>query len=414
MQNMQGLSEQGLRAAEALNEPRSASSSMHQPILRIARTISEVEDLRQVWTSWLCYPSSDIDFYLMKIRSSTQTLRPHVMVVYHNGLPDCMLVGRLDLKRLAVNIGYVRCYLPKARVLAFIRGGFLGKQSSENCELLTRGIVDSLRSGEADVAELKNVRVDSPLYCVVRSLPGFLCRDHVPVVNTHGSLRSVGTFEEFWNGLCRKHRHNLKRQARSFLRKFAADMEIRCFWGEDELERLIYDAEEVAKKTYQRTLGVGFADSAGSRQQLKMAAERKWLRGYVMYIAHQPCAFIIGLQYRETLYTLFMGFDPKYSRFSPGSVLLMRCIQDAFTPSGPDRLLEIDLGPGDQRFKLAISNNQWQEGTVGIFAPTPKGVLLNLIRTTHVIIARFAHGVLAETDLGKKTKRLWRAALSRS
>src|ERR1700730_10035200 len=105
-----------------------AGAKTDHATLRIAKSVSEVEELRQVWTSWLCHPSSDIDFYVMKIRLNALTLRPHVMVVYRNGLPDCMLVGRLDHKRMSVNIGYVRCFLPKARVLTFVRGGLLGKQ----------------------------------------------------------------------------------------------------------------------------------------------------------------------------------------------------------------------------------------------------------------------------------------------
>src|ERR1700674_3524090 len=91
-----------------------ASAKRDQPTLRVAKSVYEVEELRQVWTSWLCHPSSDIDFYLMKIRLNALTLRPHVMVVYRDGIPDCMLVGRLDHKRMSVNIGYLRGFLPKA------------------------------------------------------------------------------------------------------------------------------------------------------------------------------------------------------------------------------------------------------------------------------------------------------------
>lgn len=387
-------------------------SNSDRPTVRIAKSIAEVEESRQVWTSWHCHPSSDIDFYLTKIRESGLTLRPHVIVVCRNGSPDCMIVGRLDRMRMSLQIGYMRCFLPEARVLSFVRAGFLGKQSPENYELVVREIVGALQRGEADMAELKYVPIESPLYDAVRSAPGFLCRDHFPNWNHHGSLKLTDSFQSFLSGLSRKERHNLRRQSQLFLREFSKQVRIHCFQTTEEVERLIRDSEEVGKRTYQRALGIGFTDKLETRHQLLMAAKREMLRGYVMYIAEQPCAFMIGIQYQQTLHGLFMGFDPKFRRFSPGSFLLMHCLQESFVRKGPNLFSEIDLGPGGQRFKLTMSNRVWHEASVCIFAPTLKGVLMNFLRTMHVLIARL-NGTLAETHLGKMTKRVWRSALSR-
>jgi CelD/BcsL family acetyltransferase involved in cellulose biosynthesis len=186
-------------------------------------------------------------------------------------------------------------------------------------------------------------------------------------------------------------------------------MRIQCFRQESQIEDLIRDTEEVASKTYQRGLGVGFHDNLETRQWLRTAAQKGALRGCILYLEDHPCAFMIGIQYRQALHGTSMGYDPQYTDYSLGSLLLMRWIQEAFESNGSQSVSEIDLGPGDGRHKRAIYNHVWHESLVYIFAPTLKGLKFNFQRSVTYLIDQSARKLLLKTGFLEKIKKVWRS-----
>jgi len=100
--------------------------------IRIARTVAEVESLRQAWSSWGGHRDSDIDVVLMIIDSYPEALRPHVVALYRNGEPEAILIGRVEKKRIAFKIGYLTILRPWARTLNFVYGALRGNGSPEN------------------------------------------------------------------------------------------------------------------------------------------------------------------------------------------------------------------------------------------------------------------------------------------
>src|SRR5579863_8445262 len=154
--------------------------------LRIVRSVPEIEELRDIWTSWQSNPSSDIDNYLSIVLARPEIQSPHVMVVYRDGSVDSILVGRMERTKISFTLGYLRLFQPKVRLLCFTHGGFLGNQSAENSEFVTREIVRCLSCGEADVARIEYVGVDSFLFKALKAVPGILCRDHFASMQPHG------------------------------------------------------------------------------------------------------------------------------------------------------------------------------------------------------------------------------------
>jgi len=378
--------------------------------LRIARSVPEIEETREIWTEWQSNPSSDIDNYLSMVRSRPEIECPHVMLVYRDGCLDSVLVGRLERTRISCAIGYFKLFQPEVRTLCISPGGFLGNQSAENSEFITREIVKCLSRGEACVARFDYLGIDSSLFEAVKSVPGILCRDHFASTQPHGCLRLPGSFEEFTRSLSRKERHNLKRYAVRVKTDFPGKMRIQSFREVEQVEALIRDTEEVAKKTYQRGLGVGFQDDLETRQLLRTAAQKGTLRGCIMYLGDIPTAFMIGIQYRQALHGISMGYDPHYNDYSLGSLVLMHWIQEAFETSGSQAVSEIDLGAGDGRHKRAIYNHTWHESVAYIFAPTPKGMLLNFLKTATYLINQALRKLLLKTGFLEKIKKVWRSS----
>ena len=71
----------------------------------------------------------------------------------------------------------------------------------------------------------------------------------------------------------------------------------------------------------------------------------------LLLLGGQPAAFLYNYIYEGRLVCLRTGFDPTLQIGGLGTALFLLTIQDSFERN--DR--EIDLGPGDQRFK-----RQWR------------------------------------------------------
>lgn len=375
--------------------------------VRVARSVSEVEALRPVWTTLQRHPNSDIDFYLTILGSRPEIVRPHVIVVYRGERPDAMLVGRLEHRRFDLKIGYKAFFSPRCRSLTFIYEGLLGNGSPENSKLMLEEIMRSLRQGEADLAFFNSLKVDSPIYCFAASLPGFLSRDNFPDRREHWTMKLPRSIDEFYLGLSPKVRRNRRQEANRLLRDHLNDVKIRCLREADEVELMIQDIEEVAKSTYHRGLGVGFQDSVEMRRRLHLEAQQGRLRAYILYVAGKPCAFWLVTLYGGVLHGLFTGYDPDFAKYSPGTFMLLRVIEDSVRSN----VKEMDFGFGDAWYKQFFCNCKWYEASIYIFAPNLRGLGLNLLRTPTVAVDKAARRVLGKTKLLTRVKRTWRKML---
>jgi CelD/BcsL family acetyltransferase involved in cellulose biosynthesis len=172
---------------------------------------------------------------------------------------------------------------------------------------------------------------------------------------------------------------------------------------------LIQKAEEIAKRTYQRGLGVGFQDNEEMRRRLHLCAEKGWLRAYVLHLGDTPCAFWIGTLYQGSFCSDYLAFDSRFGAYSPGTFLLMKVVEEFCTA----RVKEVDFGFGEARYKEQFGNSPSVEASIFVFAPNPKGALLNAIRTSTGLADNLAKKILGGTKLLPIVKKLWRSRLAK-
>jgi len=388
----------------------SRSPSMHSDVgltvegqfsALVIRSVPEIEQAREIWTAWQQHPNADIDFYLNIARTSPNFVRPHILVAYRDGLPQAMLVGRIEHREIECKIGYRTVFKPRARVLNFVYGGMLGNLSAEASQSLVEVVTSSLRTEEVDIAHFNLLRTDQPVYAVARRAAGFLGNPW-PALQTHRGTALSRNGEDLTSVLPRR----IQRRIKKLISDFPGKVRIHCFRRTVELDRMVEDVEEVAKKTYQRGIGVGFVDDTVTRERLRLEAEKGWLRGHVLYVADRPCAFWIGTLYRGTFHTNFTGYDSDLGKYSPGMFLLMRVIEDL---NGHGELvLNIDWGLGDAEYKEILGTCDWQEASVQIFARTFKGLRLNFFVSSCVLANRLVKSALERTELLARIKKLWR------
>ena len=374
--------------------------------VKVLRTLQELEEIRPEWESWSGNRDSEMDSYLMFLGSNPATVRPHIVVVDREGRPDAILVGRIDLGHIACRLGYLGLNLP-AKILCFVYGALRGNPSRENCDLIVSSVLQSLSDREADVAYMNFLREDSELCWLAKKKPGALSRDYLRVTQQHYAAALPASVDEFYRGLSPKVRKNQKRQAKKLVEHFSGNVTVRCFRVVDEIEDLVADVGRVASKSYQRGLGVGFFDSARTREQLRLKAEKGWLLGYVLYLAERPCAFWLGDINGNTFGSDYVGYDAEFASHSPGMYLVMRVIE-GFCDGHREGVTEVDFGTGHAQYKQVLSNQEWCETSVHIFAPTFKGISINMVRSLVVGTDQIVKKALARTNLLQKVKKAWR------
>lgn len=373
--------------------------------IRVIRSVREIEQIRPAWEAMQVHPNADIDFYLTVVFTRPDVLRPHIIVLESGGRPQAMLIGRIEKIPLECRLGYKILARPIVRALTIVHGGALGDTTHPNASALIDELYASLKRGEADLAQLSSLDSDSDLCLYARRKPNLLCRDYLRTANPHWQLSLPRSLEELVARIKSKHRYWMRRMERLLERDHPGRVSFRVFRDEAAVDQLCRDTEKVAALTYQRGIGVGFANGLETRRRLSLAAAEGWLRAYLIYLDREPCAFWIGTLYGRMFYLDYTGFDPQLNKYEPGTILFMKMIED-LCQDGVDKL---DYGFGDAFYKERFGEEKWNESTVLMFAPTCKGIRHNLLWTATVGSSAAAGALVRRLGLERKIKKLWRA-----
>lgn len=370
----------------------------------VLRTVEELESIRAAWNQWCDDPNADLELYLAWARWHDEFVRPHVIVVYRGEEPDCILVARLEQRRLEIKLGYATVLRPKVRQIAVQRFGFLGNNSDENLDALALSLREALGRGEADLAEIPRPRPMPALDAAIAKHFQSVQRGRFAPEHEHRWVELPDSYEAFLQSLSRKDRHELRRHEKKLKEDFTS-FEIRCFHGEGEVETLARELEKISQKTYQRALGVGFKADNEMLESLRITARQGGLRGCILYVGEQPAAFFLARAYKHRLHGNFMGFDPQFSKYSAGMKILMHAIEDCYDPANPIR--EVDLGWGDRRYKRMICNRECRDGRLYVYAPSLKDLALNILRSGISAADYYARKAIENSAFFQKLKKAW-------
>jgi|CXWL01.1.fsa_nt_gi hypothetical protein len=376
--------------------------------LEIARTLEDVEKIRGIWEQMQGHPNAEINFYLTILASRPEIIRPHVMVIVDNDGSETVVVGRIEERRLEFKLGYLTIYRPKVRMLTVVHGGVMGNVSGQGAKRIVAKLLDGLKQEDADVLLLSNLPVDSDLYAIARSEPSVLCRDTVAVRHMHWQMTMPSTLESFYGSMSSNRRHQLRRYGRVLEKRYPGEVSFVAFSKEEDADKVCHDAEEIARKTYHRGLGVGFVHNEENRQRIALSARNGWLHAYMLYVAERPCAFLIGTLYRGTLHLNFTGYDPDFRKFEVGTILFTRMIDDLCHQD----VKEVDFGTGDAFYKQRFCDKGWEESSLYVFSGTLRGVRLNMTRTLVVVVAGWLRRLVEKLAVAQKIKRIWRGKLA--
>jgi len=362
---------------------------------RTLRDLQELEPLRSIWKSWPGTRDSDLDFFSGRVLSRGSRCRPHVVVLTRNAKPDAILIGLRERRIIPLTIGYFTVCQLEINLLEFVYGALRGNASEENTAALVRQVIKSLDEGVADLAFWEPLDVESPLYNCVTQLPRFALRDHSRCLDGHWIMNFPKGPDGLFLRLGRSQRSKLRRKYKRVISSFAGTAkEVRCFRYLADLEPAISDIEQIASRTDKRLLlGVDFSNTWQNREQMFVAARKEWLRIYILYLKKKPAAFWVGTLYDRCLQADDVGYDPVWSEFSPGIYLFLYILEDL----REEDIKIVDFGHKDIQFKRCFGSLRRIESPIHIYAPTLRGIQLNLLHTATQRITDYARFLFRRT-----------------
>lgn len=194
---------------------------------------------------------------------------------------------------------------------------------------------------------LNSIPEDSSTLRVLRSLRGEAgLRIEVSVEDTSPLISLSRSFDDYLGGLDKKDRHEIRRKVRRA--QAGGELEFSRIENEEELEEGLNTFLTLHRKSSSEK--AKFMDSRKEGFFRDIAQElfkQGWLDLFFLKLRGREVASLFCFNYQRRLYLYNSGYDPDYSSFSPGIVLLNYCIADAI-----DRgIKEFDLLRGNESYK---------------------------------------------------------------
>ncbi|MHC4323758.1 MAG: GNAT family N-acetyltransferase [Planctomycetota bacterium] len=382
----------------------------------VVKSFEEIESIREIWEKMqhdepYPVPNADIDRYISIAKASGDDVQPYVMLLKYDGHPAAMSIGRIEKRRLDFKLGYKKLFSPALKCLSITYGGIIGRPSAELCEVLIDELMNVLRSGRADLIFFNHLRIDSPIYKLFKTVPVFFSRSHFALAEPHWQTIIPDTVEEFYRKIPNSRKRRWRRDIRQLEKISSSEIKIVCYRELSDINYLIEVACRIKESTYKSALAMGFVDSDVNRALLEKAAGDGSLRAYILYVGDEPCAFQFDFRYGKTQFTEFGSFDPKWSRGSPGTVLLIKVIEELCRESDVSIM---DYGFGHALYKSKFGTHHWLEETVCIYAMRLRPVLINIAISANQACSVLLIRAAKRLNLDSWIKRKWRKMVSKN
>lgn len=380
----------------------------------IARNLEEIEALRAVWQEMQnressAKPNVDVDRYISVLKAGNHEARPHVILFKQSNRPTAMVIARAEKHRLDLKLGYKALLRPGLRCLNVVYGGVLGRPQGELCSIIISELTGQLKSREFDAVYFNYLSTDTAFYRAVRETPGFFTKGHFPGVNEHWRMSVPDNIDQFYEARSRGHRRNLRQAIKEFEREYPGRDNFVKFTGTSEVDDFLKVAAKISSKTYQNALGVGIVNDEHTRSRIRTAAKHGWFDGNVLLAGGEPCAFQLGLRYRDVYYMVSIGYDPALSAHKTGTVLFLKVLESLCEDTSINMM---DFYFGDAEYKNRYGTMHWPEASVYIFAPRVYPIFLNVLRCSIAGMNAALALLVNKVGSADRIKRRWRNRLN--
>ncbi|MEO5377363.1 MAG: GNAT family N-acetyltransferase [Magnetococcus sp. DMHC-6] len=198
-----------------------------------------------------------------------------------------------------------------------------------------------------------------------RSMPDHLALDDltqngemIPYISARYNRYYIdlsGDFQGYLDHFSSKSRATLRRKVRAFAEFSGGEMHWRIYQKPEEMVEYLQLARCVSQQTYQeRLLHAGLPSSAAFQEEVIALAHQGLIWGCLLFYHARPIAFLhLPIQEGVVMYH-YLGYDPQFSRWSPGTVLQYLVLEPLFAQSS---LRWFDFTQGEGAHKQFFSTH---------------------------------------------------------
>jgi len=356
--------------------------------------------LKGDWCRLQNHPNVDWEHFLLYLEHQGPSARPWVLAAKKDNAVECIVAGRVEADRATVDLGYWTPTLGRTTSLKVLTEGVLGAMAPETAASVIQKLCEDLGTGIFDRIVFCNLRTSHPLAETALKAPKQFFPMLVADPQTHWRKTLPKDVPAFWAGLSRKHRYWLKRLAKKLDGEFPNALSYEVLKEPAQTDAFCEIAEQVAKKTFQRGLGVGFKNDRFFRSRCGVFAAKGFFRGYVLRLAGVPKAFWMGCAYGDTFHSEYTGYDPELREYEIGSLLLAHVMEELIR----EGVRFVDFGLGSAFYKQRFGDESWEACDVVLYAPTFR----NRVIAVSSAAAKQIRSAAMKLPFVDRIKKIWR------
>jgi hypothetical protein len=374
------------------------------------KTVEELEAVRIDWEKWQSHPNNDFAQFKMICQLRVEVEGPCVTVIEDNGQPRALLAGRLERTQFAPSLGYLKPVKIPARVLTVLHEGVLGQMDDEMAMKSVHYLWSLLGSGVADAVEFHHLSENSQLLQALRLYGSRWFCQKKPRWSTHWEMAIPEQADFLKYKVGSKQRWKIRKRQQEIESAFPGKIVWRWMNRVDDVPGFCARLEQVAARTYQRGLGVGFMDDEEHRRRVALFSRQGQFRAQILEIDGRIRAFWIGTVYRDGFYSSATGYDQDLREYELGTLVFVRMVDEL----AREGVRKLDFGMGDAVYKQRFGDRSWQEGTIWLFAPTAKGLVLRSTMGLFSTIDNVGRRLIQKVGGLDRLRTAWRRHLAPS
>jgi Acetyltransferase (GNAT) domain len=167
-----------------------------------------------------------------------------------------------------------------------------------------------------------------------------------------------GSFDDYLKKFTGKTRSELRRQLKVFTRFCGDKLDLRMYKTPQELEDFHPVAHSLAARTYQEKLFQGgLPDDEKALAWMRRIAQEDKARGYLLFHGEATVAYLYLFASTNYIEGAFLGYDPEYKQWSPGTLLQYLALKDLFD-EGRFEFYYWGYGEGQAKNKIFFSTGK--------------------------------------------------------
>ena len=370
--------------------------------------LSRLDELTAVAEAWdrlrknLPHFFPDFESTRLFLSDGDRTFR--VFVLNESDQVTCLACFVFGPVKKPFKVGERKLFSINVHEVSLFGSAILGEYDS----LAVDQFVDIIRATfDFDLISLGYVPLGSALHAAIhRGRASLFLTSPSRKTSTRWLITLPRTFDEYLAQLSSNLRQRVKRKMRRL--EHELKWEFRVAHRLEQVEVFIRDSEAISRLTYQWNVGDRFCNDEATRRLYIRRAMRGHLRCYIVYASGKPCAFLRGEFLDGTYHYETPGYDPQFSKFSPGLVLLMWVIRDLIEQTNC-KIFDFGQGGDTSGYKSKFGNTSYEceEVELGRWS-RPYSVVILALQESLNVAKNLANWILGQGKLRQHIKQVIR------